>query len=122
MAESGLVIQQVQGVTIAEIQTSSLMEGRAIEAIAKELYELVDEQDTKKLVVDFRTVGFLASQAIGILVNLHKKSKAIGGPPFMYGIGAYFAIMNAAKAFRPGREFPIHAPLTPEKLLRFLYD
>ena len=86
MAESGLVIQQVQGVTIAEIQTSSLMEGRAIEAIAKELYALVDEQDTKKLVVDFRTVGFLASQAIGILVNLHKKSKAIGGELVLCGL------------------------------------
>ncbi|KAF0138445.1 MAG: xdhAH, partial [Stygiobacter sp.] len=28
-------------------------------------------------------------------------SKAIGEPPFMYGIGVYFALMNAVKAFRP---------------------
>ena len=50
------------------------------------------------------------------------KSKAVGEPPFMYGIGAYFAIMTAAKAFRPGKEFPVHAPLTPEKVLGFLYN
>jgi xanthine dehydrogenase large subunit len=45
------------------------------------------------------------------------KSKAIGEPPFMYGIGGYFAIMNAIKAFRPGIDFKISAPFTPEKVL-----
>ena len=44
-------------------------------------------------------------------------SKAIGEPPLMYGIGAYFAILNAMKAFRPEKEFEINAPITPEKVL-----
>lgn len=48
-------------------------------------------------------------------------SKAIGEPPFMYGIGAYFAILNAMKAFRPEKDFEINAPLTPEKVLMNLY-
>jgi len=48
-------------------------------------------------------------------------SKAIGEPPLMYGIGAYFAILNAMKAFRPDKEFEINAPLTPEKVLMNLY-
>jgi xanthine dehydrogenase large subunit len=50
------------------------------------------------------------------------KSKAIGEPPLMYGIGGYFAIMNAIKAFRPGKDFKISAPLTPEKVLLNLYS
>ena len=50
------------------------------------------------------------------------QSKAIGEPPFMYGIGCYFALMNAIKAYRPGKDFPIHAPLTPEKVLHLLYE
>jgi xanthine dehydrogenase large subunit len=49
------------------------------------------------------------------------KSKAIGEPPLMYGIGGYFAIMNALKAFRPKAEFKISAPFTPEKVLLNLY-
>ncbi len=49
-------------------------------------------------------------------------SKAIGEPPFMYGIGAYFAIMNAMKAFRPDINFEISAPLTPEKVLLSLHS
>jgi xanthine dehydrogenase large subunit len=50
------------------------------------------------------------------------KSKAIGEPPLMYGIGGYFAIMNAIKAFRPGIEVRFSAPITPEKVLLNLYS
>ncbi|MDQ3193431.1 MAG: molybdopterin-dependent oxidoreductase, partial [Bacteroidota bacterium] len=49
-------------------------------------------------------------------------SKAIGEPPLMYGIGVYFAILNAVKAFRPGKEFKFSSPITPEKVLMNLYD
>jgi xanthine dehydrogenase large subunit len=49
-------------------------------------------------------------------------SKAIGEPPLMYGIGAYFAILNAMKAFRPDLKYEISAPMTPEKVLMNLYS
>lgn len=49
-------------------------------------------------------------------------SKAIGEPPFMYGIGAFFAIREAMKAFRPEDEFEFKAPLTPERVLCSLYS
>jgi xanthine dehydrogenase large subunit len=48
-------------------------------------------------------------------------SKAIGEPPFMYGIGVYFALLDALRAFRPDREGVYDAPLTPEKALMFLH-
>lgn len=50
------------------------------------------------------------------------KSKAIGEPPFMYGIGVFFALLNAIKAFKPVVEFDYSAPLTPEKVLLTLYN
>jgi xanthine dehydrogenase large subunit len=50
------------------------------------------------------------------------KSKAVGEPPFMYGIGAYFAIQNAIKAFNPKYKIEFDAPLTPEKVLMRLYN
>jgi xanthine dehydrogenase large subunit len=49
-------------------------------------------------------------------------SKAIGEPPLMYGIGAYFALLNAIKDFRPGADFEISAPMTCEKALMYLYS
>lgn len=47
-------------------------------------------------------------------------SKAVGEPPLMYGIGAYFAIRNAIKAFRDC-EPDFDCPFTPEKVLMNLY-
>lgn len=49
-------------------------------------------------------------------------SKAIGEPPFMYGIGAFFALRNAMKAFRSDQEFNLNAPMTPERVLSALYS
>ncbi len=50
------------------------------------------------------------------------KSKAVGEPPFMYGIGAYFAIQNAIKSFNPNYQLKFDAPFTPEKVLMSLYE
>ena len=50
------------------------------------------------------------------------KSKAVGEPPLMYGIGAYFALQNAIKAFNPNYNMKFHAPMTPEKVLMSLYE
>lgn len=50
------------------------------------------------------------------------KSKAVGEPPLMYGIGAYFAIRNAVLSFNPTAAAPYSAPITPEKVLMSLYS
>jgi len=49
-------------------------------------------------------------------------SKAVGEPPLMYGIGAYFALLAALRALRPGRALPFSAPLTNEKILTWLTE
>jgi len=50
------------------------------------------------------------------------KSKAVGEPPFNYGIGAYFAIQQAIKAYNPDYSMNFNAPMTPEKVLMGLYE
>ena len=47
-------------------------------------------------------------------------SKAVGEPPLMYGIGAYFAIRNAVKAYTDCSPV-FDSPFTPEKVLINLY-
>lgn len=44
-------------------------------------------------------------------------SKAIGEPPLIGGLGAYFAIRAALKAFDADMEIPFALPLTPEKVI-----
>ena len=50
------------------------------------------------------------------------KSKAVGEPPLMYGIGTYFAIQKAVKEFNPSYKLKFHSPFTPEKVLMGLYE
>ncbi len=49
------------------------------------------------------------------------KSKAVGEPPFLYGIGAFFAIRNAVKKFNRFYKPAFRAPYTHEKTLMDLY-
>ncbi len=49
-------------------------------------------------------------------------SKAVGEPPLMYGIAAYFAIREAVKAFNSESFLRFDAPFTPEKVLMNLYS
>lgn len=49
-------------------------------------------------------------------------SKAVGEPPLMYGIGAYFALRNAIKSFNPSAKISFDAPMTHEKVLMNLYQ
>ncbi len=48
-------------------------------------------------------------------------AKAVGEPPFMYGIGLFFAIRHAMRAFNPKADLPFNSPLTPEKVLLQLH-
>ena len=50
-----------------------------------------------------------------------RSSKAVGEPPFLYGLGCYFALVDAIAAFRPGHRVRYEPPLTPEKVLGYLY-
>ncbi len=55
-----------------------------------------------------------------------RRSKAVGEPPLMYGIGVYFAIRNAVLAHRAQRGLGVthmaySAPYTPERVLMDLY-
>jgi len=50
------------------------------------------------------------------------KSKAVGEPPLMYGIGTFFAIQNAIQEFNPNYKAKFNAPMTPEKVLLALYE
>ncbi|MEC4749276.1 molybdopterin cofactor-binding domain-containing protein [Methylomicrobium sp. Wu6] len=49
-------------------------------------------------------------------------SKAVGEPPLMYGIAAYFALCKAIRAFIPAWQPDFRAPMTPEKVLLALYQ
>lgn len=99
-----IMVQKMWDVTIVDFEESRLLDSLQIEAIGKELYRLVDEMDRKKLILDFSKVQFMSSAAIGVLMNLHKKSAAIKGAfvicSMRKDLMQIFEIMSLTKVFK----------------------
>lgn len=49
-------------------------------------------------------------------------SKAVGEPPLVYGLGAYFSIRDAMNNWRPLAGSHYQTPLTPERIFMTLHD
>jgi len=86
MAASGLVINQIYGVVVVNFRNQSILDGASIDAIAADLYALVDQQAHRKMILDFTAVRFLSSQVIGTLLQVDKKIKAIKGRVVICGM------------------------------------
>jgi xanthine dehydrogenase large subunit len=106
----GAIVQGLGWMTIEEIMHNELGQ---ILTDTLSTYKVPDIHFTPEIEIDFLED---AENPFGIF-----KSKAIGEPPFMYGIGGYFAIMNAMRAFNPKLKLIFNSPLTPEKVLMNLY-
>lgn len=72
-----LTISKVEKFTVVEFRTASLMDPLELQGISEALYRLVDVEDNRLIVLDFERVEYIASQAIGILISLHKKLAAL---------------------------------------------
>ena len=81
-------VQQIEKFTVVEFITPSLMDPLVLEEIGKELYRIVDEEDKRRLILDFEKVQYLSSQAIGIVLTLNKKLTALKNSKFVLcGVG-----------------------------------
>ena len=122
------------GETISRTIDLSQAEGGIVQGIGWMTCEELKWNDEGKLLTDaLSTYKVPDIHAVPKEIKIHflenvpnpfgpNKSKAIGEPPFMYGIGAYFALAYAMKAFNPNFNLDYSAPLTPEKVLLTLYN
>jgi xanthine dehydrogenase large subunit len=88
----------------------------------------VDGQITSGNLTNYKIPDIMATPEIDTVFladadnpNAVLASKAIGEPPLMYGIGTYFAILDAMTAFRPDLNAFFDAPMTPERVLLALH-
>jgi xanthine dehydrogenase large subunit len=108
----GALVQGIGWMTMEEIVYDQ--EGK-LRSNALSTYKVPDIYSVPKEIV----VHFLETEKENLAIF---RSKAVGEPPLMYGIGAYFALHNAIRAFNPSATIPFDAPMTPEKLLMSLYS
>lgn len=108
----GGIVQGIGWMTMEEIVYDK--EGK-LRSNALSTYKVPDIYSVPKEI----TIHFLETQKDNAAIF---RSKAVGEPPLMYGIGAYFALRNAIKAFNPEADIPYDAPMTPEKVLMALHS
>jgi xanthine dehydrogenase large subunit len=108
--EGGLV-QGIGWMTMEEVTFNK--DGKLL-SNALSTYKIPDIYSVPKTI----STSFLPLRADNLAIY---KSKAVGEPPLMYGIGAYFAIRDAMLAFNPDAQIQYDAPMTPEKVLMGLY-
>jgi len=70
---SEYLLTQIDKATVVEFRISSMMDPLQLESIQQQLFELVDEQDKRLLILDFSKVEYLSSQAIGIVIGLNRR-------------------------------------------------
>jgi anti-anti-sigma factor len=97
--------QQNGPVTLIEFKTESLMSGSDLERISARLTDIVDEQHPPKVVLDFKKVRYLSSQAIGMLIGLKKRCDAGKGTLALNGVGP--SLMQLLKLTNLHRMFTI---------------
>lgn len=102
IVENELMITPYKDVTVVSFQNVSVLDSANIEALGRNLMELVEKQDTRKLVLEFSAVRFMSSQALGVLLQLkkamdpHGRIIIVGIRPELHKV---FKITNLHKMF-----------------------
>ena len=107
----GGIVQGIGWMTMEEVIYDK--EGR-LRSNALSTYKVPDIYSVPKRI----HIDFLQTEKDNLAIF---RSKAVGEPPLMYGIGAYFALREAIKAYDANLKPQFDAPMTPEKLLMELH-
>lgn len=101
--DNDLLIQTYKDVTVVSFQNVSVLDSANIEALGRSLLDLVNKQDNRKMVLDFASVRFMSSQALGVLLQLKKAMDTVKGKVVIAGIRPelhkVFKITNLHKLF-----------------------
>ena len=74
-----LEINEVGDVTVVRFRDHKIVEDINIQELGSEMFHLIEVENRDKLLLNFSSVDFLSSAALGKLITLDKKMKASGG-------------------------------------------
>ena len=98
-----LQLSQVGDVTVVRFVDRKILDEANIQELGQELFQLIEEEKRSSLLLNFSSVEFLSSAALGKLITIDKRVKAPGGKlqlrnirPEIYEV---FAITKLNKLF-----------------------
>lgn len=74
-----LEVEEIGDVTVVNFVDRKILDEQNIQIIGEQLFELVDSEGRKKILLDFKNVDYLSSAALGKLITLNKKANTSGG-------------------------------------------
>ena len=83
---SHLVLTNEQGITVVGFASPTILNSYNITEISDQLFDLIDKQGHKLLVMDFSTIIILCSQTLGVLLKMRKKLDEVEGKMVICGI------------------------------------
>ena len=98
-----LEVSEVGDATVVRFVDHKILDEETIQELGTELFSLIEEENYKKILLNFDSVEFLSSAALGKLITMEKKSKTAGAAlrlsnirPEIYEV---FAITKLNKLF-----------------------
>jgi anti-sigma B factor antagonist len=85
-APNRLVMYPIRDALVVVFSEPMVLDALQVQEIGDELYKLVDGRACRKLILDLSKVQMLSSAALGVLINLKKKSDAIKGKVVLCGV------------------------------------
>lgn len=81
-----LSVVDTDGVSVVNIPNGCMLDGEAIQAVGTKLFDLVEKDSKKKLLLDFADIRFMSSQVLGVLLTLRRKAEQAGATIVLTGI------------------------------------
>ena len=97
-------VNESGAVSVVTFADSKIIDEAEIQELGQELYDLVERDDRKKIVLNFANVEFLSSAALGKLIGFDKRVKQHGAELILSNIRPeiyeVFAITKLTKLFQ----------------------
>lgn len=74
-----LDLEEVGEITVARFTDKKILDEANIQVIGNQMFGLVEDDGRRKIVLDFTNVEYLSSAALGKLIVMDKKVKAVQG-------------------------------------------
>jgi anti-sigma B factor antagonist len=74
-----LIIEEREDISIVTFTDEKILDESDIQVLGNQLFQLVDQQDRRKLILDFSCVKYMSSAMLGRLIHLKKKLNAVHG-------------------------------------------
>jgi anti-anti-sigma factor len=99
-----LQVNESASISVVRFKDQKIIDPVAIQELGQELFDLIEKDDRKKIVLNFDNVEFLSSAALGKLITFEKKAKRTGAQMILTNISPeiyqVFAITNLDKLFK----------------------